>query len=115
MGETARKFTNVYVKNFGEELDDNSLREMFEKYGVVLSSKSMSDENGKSRGFGFVAFENPEDAEKVRKMYFFAPNFANQHERLEGQRKLMPRARSRDVMRASFLWSIFPVALLDKI
>jgi polyadenylate-binding protein len=65
MGETARKFTNVYVKNFGEELDDNSLREMFEKYGVVLSSKSMSDENGKSRGFGFVAFENPEDAEKA--------------------------------------------------
>jgi len=65
MGETARKFTNVYVKNFGEELDDGSLREMFEKYGIVLSSKAMSDDSGKSRGFGFVAFENPEDAEKA--------------------------------------------------
>lgn len=65
MGETARKFTNVYVKNFGDEIDDTRLREMFEKYGSVLSSKVMADENGKSRGFGFVAFENPEDAEQA--------------------------------------------------
>jgi len=65
MGESARKFTNVYVKNFGDDISDESLREMFEKHGTVLSHKVMFDETGKSRGFGFVAFENPEDAEKV--------------------------------------------------
>lgn len=67
MGESARKFTNVYVKNFGDEIDDDRLKEMFEKFGSVLSSKVMGDDSTKSRGFGFVAFENPEDAEKAVK------------------------------------------------
>uniref|UniRef100_A0A915HQB9 RRM domain-containing protein n=1 Tax=Romanomermis culicivorax TaxID=13658 RepID=A0A915HQB9_ROMCU len=67
MGESARKFTNVYVKNFGEEIDDEKLKEMFEKFGPILSSKVMSEESGKSRGFGFVAYENPEDADKCVK------------------------------------------------
>lgn len=67
LGESARKFTNVYVKNFGEDLDDDKLSEMFEKFGTVLSHKVMVDDTGKPRGFGFVAFENPEDAEKAVK------------------------------------------------
>lgn len=33
MGEAAHRFTNVYVKNFGDKLDDAKLRELFEKYG----------------------------------------------------------------------------------
>ncbi|KAG9509449.1 Polyadenylate-binding protein 1A [Fragariocoptes setiger] len=67
MGEKAKKFTNVFVKNFGEDIsDDAKLREMFEKYGKVLSAKVARDEEtGKSKGFGFVAFEQAEDAEKA--------------------------------------------------
>jgi polyadenylate-binding protein len=64
LGEKAKLFTNVYVKNFGDELNDETLREMFEKYGKITSHKVMSKE-GKSRGFGFVAFENPDSAEKA--------------------------------------------------
>jgi len=63
LGERAKLFTNVYVKNFGDELNDESLREMFEKYGTITSHKVMNKEDGKSLGFGFVAFENPEAAE----------------------------------------------------
>lgn len=62
LGEKAKLFTNVYVKNFGDELTDESLKEMFEKYGNITSHRVMIKEN-KSRGFGFVAFENPESAE----------------------------------------------------
>lgn len=33
LGACAREFTNVYIKNFGEDMDDEKLREMFNKYG----------------------------------------------------------------------------------
>ncbi|XP_003740776.1 polyadenylate-binding protein 4-like [Galendromus occidentalis] len=67
MGDKARLFTNVYVKNFGEELDDGKLKEMFEVYGKITSARVMTDQTGKSRGFGFVSFENPDNAEQAVK------------------------------------------------
>ena len=39
MGDKHRKYNNVYIKNFGEELDDEKLREMFEQYGKIISAK----------------------------------------------------------------------------
>uniref|UniRef100_A0AAZ3SU23 PABP n=1 Tax=Oncorhynchus tshawytscha TaxID=74940 RepID=A0AAZ3SU23_ONCTS len=33
LGARAREFTNVYIKNFGEDMDDEKLRELFGKYG----------------------------------------------------------------------------------
>ncbi|OQR74938.1 polyadenylate-binding protein 1-like [Tropilaelaps mercedesae] len=67
MGDKARLFTNVYVKNFGEELDDDKLKEMFEAYGKITSARVMTDASGKSKGFGFVSFESPEAAEQAVK------------------------------------------------
>jgi len=63
MGDKHRKYNNVYIKNFGEELDDERLREMFTQYGKIISAKVMFDGNSKPRGFGFVSFEEPEAAE----------------------------------------------------
>jgi polyadenylate-binding protein len=63
LGEGGRRFTNVYVKNFGEELDQDKLQELFSKYGSITSCTVMTDSEGKSKGFGFVAFEKPEEAE----------------------------------------------------
>ena len=37
-GEKQRKFTNVFVKNFGDQLDDAQLREIFEKFGEITSA-----------------------------------------------------------------------------
>ncbi|KAJ8683928.1 hypothetical protein QAD02_019720 [Eretmocerus hayati] len=65
LGERAKLFTNVYVKNFGEDMDDDKLKEMFEKYGTITSHKVMSKDDGKSRGFGFVAFEDPAAADRA--------------------------------------------------
>jgi len=65
LGEKARRFTNVYVKNICEEYDDVKLTEMFSKYGKISSVKVMKSEEGKSKGFGFVSFESPEEASKA--------------------------------------------------
>jgi len=63
LGEKNKLFTNVYVKNFGDDLLDETLENMFGQYGKITSHKVMSKDDGKSRGFGFVAFENAEAAE----------------------------------------------------
>uniref|UniRef100_A0AAV2K4W1 Polyadenylate-binding protein n=1 Tax=Knipowitschia caucasica TaxID=637954 RepID=A0AAV2K4W1_KNICA len=65
MGARAREFTNVYVKNFGDDIDDEKLRELFSQFGNALSIRVMTDATGKSRGFGFVSFERHEDAQKA--------------------------------------------------
>uniref|UniRef100_A0A3Q3WYR7 Polyadenylate-binding protein n=1 Tax=Mola mola TaxID=94237 RepID=A0A3Q3WYR7_MOLML len=64
LGARAKEFTNVYVKNFGEDMDDEKLRELFNKYGKSLI-RVMTDDSGKSRGFGFVSFDRHEDAQKA--------------------------------------------------
>uniref|UniRef100_A0A672PHH0 Polyadenylate-binding protein n=1 Tax=Sinocyclocheilus grahami TaxID=75366 RepID=A0A672PHH0_SINGR len=65
MGARAKEFTNVYIKNFGEDMDDEKLREVFSKFGPALSIRVMTDISGKSRGFGFVSFERHEDAQRA--------------------------------------------------
>lgn len=37
MGAKAKEFTNVYIKNFGEDMDDQRLKELFDKYGEFES------------------------------------------------------------------------------
>lgn len=66
LGEKAKLYTNVYVKNFGDELSDESLLQMFEPFGKVTSHRVMI-KDGKSRGFGFVAFESADAAEDAVK------------------------------------------------
>ena len=63
LGEKAKRFTNVYIKNIPEEMDESKLTDMFEKYGKISSLKIMKGEDGKSKGFGFVSYEDPEEAE----------------------------------------------------
>ncbi|XP_019178274.1 PREDICTED: polyadenylate-binding protein 6-like [Ipomoea nil] len=60
-----QKFTNLYVKNFGCNMTENLLREKFSKYGKVNNAVIMRDEEGNSRGFGFVRFDSDEDARKA--------------------------------------------------
>lgn len=87
----AKEFTNVYVKNFGDDVDDDTLRDIFRTYGQSVmcrplasprprldtglflwrlgnttSARVMMDEHGSCRGFGFVSFARHEDAQKVK-------------------------------------------------
>uniref|UniRef100_A0A8C3CZD8 RRM domain-containing protein n=1 Tax=Cairina moschata TaxID=8855 RepID=A0A8C3CZD8_CAIMO len=65
VGSKATEFTNVYIKNFGDDMDDDRLREIFSKFGKTLSVKVMMDSSGRSKGFGFVNFEKHEEAQKA--------------------------------------------------
>jgi len=67
LGEKAKKFTNVYVKNFGDEMSEDKLHEMFGKYGKITSFKIMAEDTGKLKGFCFVSYEDAESAEKAVK------------------------------------------------
>ncbi len=64
-GTTNKRFTNVYVKNFGDNFDDQKLREMFEKYGEITSAVVAKGDDGKSKGHGFVNFKDAEAAERA--------------------------------------------------
>jgi len=63
--EIRAHFTNLYIKNLPLEVDEAEFRSMFEKYGKVTSAVITMDNEGKSKGFGFVNYENHEDAAKA--------------------------------------------------
>uniref|UniRef100_A0A3P9MNJ6 Polyadenylate-binding protein n=1 Tax=Oryzias latipes TaxID=8090 RepID=A0A3P9MNJ6_ORYLA len=64
-GTKVMKFTNIYIKNFGDNLTDEKLKEAFSAFGKTLSVRVMRDEKGRSRGFGFVNYAHHEDAQKA--------------------------------------------------
>jgi polyadenylate-binding protein len=54
---------NVYVKHLPENTTEESLRELFGKYGTITAAKPVMDAATKTfRGFAFVVFETPEAA-----------------------------------------------------
>lgn len=59
------KFNNVYVKNLSESTTDEDLKKTFGEYGPITSAVVMKDGDGKSKCFGFVNFENADDAAKA--------------------------------------------------
>ncbi|XP_074559931.1 polyadenylate-binding protein 7 [Curcuma longa] len=65
--EQMRKYmaSNVYVKNLVDVVDDHILRDRFSEFGNITSSKVMLDDKGRSKGFGFVCYSSPEDANKA--------------------------------------------------
>lgn len=63
----AAKFNNCYIKNFGEDMDDERFRKLFEKFGEIKSACVMKNDQGVSKGFGFVCFDEPSSAEAAVK------------------------------------------------
>ncbi len=59
------KFNNVYVKNLSEATTDEDLNKIFGEYGAITSAVVMRDVDGRSKCFGFVNYENADDAAKA--------------------------------------------------
>jgi len=62
--ESEKPFTNLFVKNFqGAFESDLEFLQEFRPFGNIASHKIEKDENtGTFKGFGFVAYDNPDDA-----------------------------------------------------
>lgn len=59
------KFNNVFVKNLSESTTEEDLNQIFGEFGPLTSVVVMKDADGKSRCFGFVNYENAEDAARA--------------------------------------------------
>ncbi|KXS21538.1 polyadenylate binding protein [Gonapodya prolifera JEL478] len=100
--ELKARFTNVYVKNLDEEVDDEEFRVMFIEFGPITSAVVQRDELGKSRGFGFVNYEDHESADKavdamndkdIRGKRLYVARAQKKAEREEELRRQYERAR----------------------
>jgi len=55
--------TNVFIRGLSATTNDDDLFNMCSKYGAIVSSKSITDRmTNECKGYGFVNFENPNDA-----------------------------------------------------
>jgi len=59
--------TNLYIRGLSAETKDEDLHKMCERFGKIVSTKAIVDnENGKCKGYGFVDFEDPENARAAK-------------------------------------------------
>jgi polyadenylate-binding protein len=65
--ETIKKYQglNLYVKYIEDNVDEETIRKEFEKYGKITSLKIMRNDKGVSKGFGFVCYEKQEEAQNA--------------------------------------------------
>jgi len=55
--------TKLFVAGLDWSIDTNELKEIFGQYGTVIYGKVVTDENKRSRGFGFVEMSSHEEAQ----------------------------------------------------
>ncbi|KAJ5964206.1 Polyadenylate-binding protein/Hyperplastic disc protein [Penicillium vulpinum] len=100
--EMKANFTNIYIKNIDLEITDDEFRVMFEAFGEITSATLSHDQDGKSRGFGFVNYANHESAEAavaemnekdVKSQKLYVGRAQKKHEREEELRKQYEAAR----------------------
>ncbi|KAI0831334.1 hypothetical protein BC628DRAFT_1353259 [Trametes gibbosa] len=60
--EMKSQFTNIYVKNLDPDVNQDEFLQLFEPFGKITSAVLQVDDEGRSRGFGFVNFETHEEA-----------------------------------------------------
>jgi len=56
---------NLYVKNLDDTISDEAFKASFSPYGTITSARVMRNEDGSSRGFGFVCFSAAEEATRA--------------------------------------------------
>ncbi|KAL0348342.1 UNVERIFIED_CONTAM: Polyadenylate-binding protein 2 [Sesamum angustifolium] len=59
------KFTNVFVKNLSESTTEEDLQKVFGEFGPITSTVVMRNDDGTSKCFGFVNFDNSDDAARA--------------------------------------------------
>jgi len=52
----------LFVKNLSYDTSDSGLKSFFEKYGSIRRTNILKRDDGKSKGIGFVSFDNAAEA-----------------------------------------------------
>jgi len=55
----------LYIKNLEEDITEERLQNEFATFGAIRSCKIMYDDNGVNKGFGFVCYTTPEEAQRA--------------------------------------------------
>jgi polyadenylate-binding protein len=63
--EMKANYTNIYVKNIDLAYTEEEFEKLFAPYGKITSIYLEKDQEGKSKGFGFVNFEEHDSAVKA--------------------------------------------------
>ena len=81
--------TKLFVGSLPWSVNDEELKETFEKHGTVVSAKVITDrDTRRSRGFGFVEMESASDAKNAIK--------ALNNSELDGRNIVVNEAKSRN-------------------
>ncbi|XP_052246904.1 deleted in azoospermia protein 2-like isoform X1 [Dreissena polymorpha] len=57
----------IFVGGIAANTTEQELKQFFSAYGAVKDSKIIADRAGVSKGYGFITFENQEDADRIIK------------------------------------------------
>lgn len=57
----------IFVGGIAANTSEQELKQFFAAYGAVKDSKIIADRAGVSKGYGFITFENQEDADRIIK------------------------------------------------
>ena len=57
--------TKVFIKNLHENIDDTILLEIFRVFGDILSCNVVTNDAGKSKGYGYINYDSNESAMKA--------------------------------------------------
>lgn len=100
--EIKAKFTNIYVKNLDTEVTLVEFSDIFSRFGLITSAVIATDEHGNSKGFGFVNYENHEEAAnavndlhdtELKGKKLFVARAQKKHEREEELRRQYEQAK----------------------
>jgi U1 small nuclear ribonucleoprotein len=87
---TSDPYKTVIVARLNYQTTDRTIKQEFEKYGLVKSVQLVVDKNGKSRGYAFVEFERRED---------FVNAYKNAHlRRIDGRRVIVDYEKGRTIL-----------------
>lgn len=94
--------TNLYIRGLSAETTDQDLHKMCEKFGKIVSTKAIVDnETSKCKGYGFVDFENPDSARKAV-------------DKLQAEGKLVQMAKKQEEDPTNIYFSNLPDWIGDK-
>ena len=67
--EPGEENSSIMVRNLAYAVEEEDLEKLFSKCGEIRGKRIVKDDEGKSRGFGFVDFNSIEDAKKAVAMH----------------------------------------------